>query len=106
MADKIKVSLRDMDVTTIEKLKKRAEREGYESYNKMLVNYAERLANEDIVLASDQRYIDIAQRTLGELDWLSEVLSISILSGKLTSPLTGEAQQILADLKGEETDNG
>jgi plasmid stability protein len=99
-----KITIENVDPTVIEKLKQRAAKEGFSGYTIMLGFYAEKLANEEIVLASDQRYIDIAQRTAGELEWISEVLTISILSGKLTSPLTDEAQRLIAEIRGGEAD--
>lgn len=84
----MKLQIYDVDELTVQKLKARAKRLGYSGYLEMLREVIERLADEDVVLESDQRYLDVVMQIASTLKFVDQTLVKSIASGKLTSPFS------------------
>ena len=91
----MKLQIYDFDAATVAKLKERAAKLGYSGHIEMLRDYIQRLADEDVVLASDQRYIDVINRLTATLEFVDQTLTVSIAEGKLASPFTSAAKEIL-----------
>ncbi|WP_054679490.1 hypothetical protein [Lacticaseibacillus sharpeae] len=101
----MQVNLKNIDPLTVKKLQQRAAAEGFSGYTTMLEFYAKKIANEDVVLASDQRYLDLFNRLSRTLNFVDETMMVSITKGLLASPFDEDAQRMLNAGNDEEENN-
>lgn len=102
----MKLQIYDVDELTVQKLKARAKRLGYSGYLEMLREVIERLADEDVVLESDQRYLDVVMQIASTLEFVDQTLVRSIASGKLTSPFDRQLEKAHAVRRKEDNQDG